>query len=86
MVGLKPLTPHKLRHSKAMHLLRADVNLHYICDFLGHANVETTEAYYAKADSEMKRKAFEKANLELPAEGQTSWQRNNSLMAWLQSL
>ena len=40
-----------------MHLLRADVDLHYIRDFLGHVQIETTEVY-ARADAEMKRKAL----------------------------
>lgn len=85
LVGQKPITPHIIRHSKAMHLLRANVNLNYIRDFLGHVNVETTEVY-ARADTEMKRKALEKANLDLPVENQTTWQRNQNLMSWLQSL
>lgn len=53
------MTPHVMRHTKAMHLLRADVDLHYIRDFLGHIDISTTEIY-AKADAEMKRAAFEK--------------------------
>ena len=83
--GNATVTPHIIRHSKAMHLLRADVDLNYIRDFLGHVNVETTEVY-AKADAEMKRKALEKANIDVPLENQTSWQKNENLMAWLQSL
>jgi site-specific recombinase XerD len=79
------ITPHVIRHSKAMHLLRADVDLNYIRDFLGHVNTSTTEVY-AKADAEMKRKALEKANFDVPLEKQTTWQKNESLMAWLQSL
>lgn len=83
--GQKGVTPHVIRHSKAMHLLRADVDLHYIRDFLGHVQIETTEVY-ARADAEMKRKALETANLDLPAESQTSWQKDQSLLSWLQSL
>ena len=79
------ITPHIIRHSKAMHLLRANVDLNYIRDFLGHVSTETTEVY-AKADAEMKRKALAKAQLDLPVENQTSWQKNESLMSWLQSL
>lgn len=83
--GRKQITPHIMRHSKAMHLLRADVDLHYIRDFLGHVNIETTEVY-ARADSEMQRKALEKANPDLSIGKETSWQKNDDLMAWLQSL
>lgn len=83
--GKKGITPHVIRHSKAMHLLRADVDLHYIRDFLGHAQIETTEVY-ARADVEMKRKALEAAHLDLPVETQTSWQKDQSLLSWLQSL
>ncbi len=49
---------HMLRHSKAMHLLQAGVNLIYIRDFLGHVDLKTTEVY-AKTDTETKRKAIE---------------------------
>ena len=79
------ITPHIIRHSKAMHLLRANVDLHYIRDFLGHVNTATTEVY-AKADAEMKRKALEKVHFDAPLENQTTWQKNENLMAWLQSL
>ena len=51
---------HMLRHSKAVHLLQAGVNLIYIRDFLGHSDIKTTEIY-ARADSELKRKALENA-------------------------
>lgn len=79
------ITPHVFRHSKAMHLLRADVDLHYIRDFLGHVQIETTEVY-ARADAEMKRKALEAAQLDLPVQDQTSWQKDQSLLSWLKSL
>ena len=55
------LSPHCLRHSKAMHLLQGGVNLVYIRDLLGHADLRTTEIY-ARAESEAKRKALEKAS------------------------
>ena len=43
-----------------MHLLKAEVNVIYIRDLLGHADVSTTEIY-ARADAEAKRKAIESA-------------------------
>src|ERR1700754_4869614 len=51
---------HSLRHSKAMHLLQAGVNLAYIRDILGHVSVTTTEVY-ARVDSRKKREAIESA-------------------------
>jgi integrase/recombinase XerD len=40
-----PVTPHTLRRSRAMHPVQAGVNLIYIRDLLGHADVSTTEIY-----------------------------------------
>ena len=51
-VGIKDIseeiTPHWLRHSKAMHLLQSGVNLVYIRDLLVHSDISTTEIYYGK--------------------------------------
>jgi len=52
--------PHLFRHSCAMSLYRSGVHLTLISEWLGHANFETT-LVYAKADTEIKRKAIEKA-------------------------
>ena len=53
------VTPHCFRHTKAMNLLQAGVNLIYIRDLLGHVDLSTTEIY-ARTDTELKRKALEK--------------------------
>lgn len=83
--GLIPekLSPHCLRHSKAMHLLQADVNLIYIRDLLGHTSVKTTEIY-ARADSAAKRLALEKAGPSKNAVQFPSWAEDAGLMDWLQ--
>lgn len=78
------VTPHMFRHTKAMHLLQANVNLVYIRDFLGHVNVATTEIY-ARADSEMKRAALEKAYMEVVTDDIPVWSEDNDLMSWLQN-
>jgi site-specific recombinase XerD len=79
------ISPHVLRHSKAMHLLQSGVNLIYIRDLLGHVNVQTTEVY-AKADSNMKRKALEEAYADVVSNELPEWQRNADLLEWLQNL
>lgn len=76
---------HMLRHSKAMHLLQAGVNLIYIRDFLGHANAATTEVY-AKADTELKRKAIAAAAPAVVNDDLPEWNKDQGLMDWLTSL
>jgi len=79
------VTPHVLRHAKAMHLIQSGVNLIYIRDFLGHVDCSTTEIY-ARADSEMKRKAIENAYIDLVPDIIPRWQEDGDLMNWLNSL
>ena len=76
---------HSLRHSKAMHLLQANVPLIYIRDFLGHASVTTTEIY-ARADSKQKREAIENAYAEILPEESPIWINNENLLDWLKNL
>lgn len=73
---------HVLRHSKAMHLLQAGVNLVYIRDILGHVSVQTTEIY-ARADSRAKREAIEKAYKSVAPQGEPVWLSNDNLLDWL---
>ena len=84
--GLIPevISPHCLRHSKAMHLLQNGVNLVYIRDLLGHTDLRTTEIY-ARAESEAKRKALEKASPISCTTSYPSWVEDDDLLTWLQS-
>jgi site-specific recombinase XerD len=50
------VSPHVLRHSKAVHMLQSGVNLIYIRDFLGHSDITTTQIY-ARVDTETRRRA-----------------------------
>ena len=76
---------HMFRHSKAMHLLQAGVNLIYIRDFLGHVDLKTTEIY-ARADTETKRKAIENAYPDLIDSNLPDWSKDQALLAWLSEL
>jgi site-specific recombinase XerD len=78
---------HVLRHSKAMHLLQAGVNLVYIRDILGHVSIQTTDVY-ARADSKQKREALEKAYLDVIPETdrEKPWEKNGPLLEWLKGL
>jgi integrase/recombinase XerD len=78
------LSCHCLRHSLAMHLLQAGVNLVYIRDILGHESVQVTEVY-AKTDSKLKREAIERAYTDTTPKVAPSWLANNDLLVWLKS-
>lgn len=81
----KKISPHKFRHSKAMHLLQSGVNLIYIRDFLGHVDISTTEIY-AKYDTETKRKAIENAYPDLIQKDVPNWHKDADLLQWLNTL
>lgn len=79
------ISPHILRHSKAMHLLQAGYNMIVIRDWLGHVSVKTTEIY-ARLDVNAQRAILEKAfpikeKIEYP-----DWSKDKNLMDFLKNL
>ena len=82
----KRLHPHCIRHSTALHLLRAGVDLSTIAQWLGHASLNTTNRYIA-LDLETKREALAKAKpLLRNGKKAGSWKRDPDLIAWLDAL
>lgn len=78
------ISPHTFRHTKAMHLLQADVPLVTIKDVLGHADVAST-AIYVESDLEMKRNALDRVGTPSTVLPKTR-PLPTDLLAWLESL
>lgn len=49
-----------LRHSRAVHWLKAGIDIVYLRDLMGHVSIQTTELY-AKVDSKAKQDAIKNA-------------------------
>lgn len=79
----RKVSPHTLRHTTAMHLLQAGVDITVIALWLGHESPTTTHGYI-EADLEMKKRALDK--LVEPARKKVRFEPSNDLLAFLDGL
>ena len=76
---------HGFRHSKAMHMLAAGINIVYIRDFLGHEDISTT-MIYSRADNRLKNEAINKLAPKVTDETAfPDWTKDQDLLSFLNS-
>jgi integrase/recombinase XerD len=79
----KNVTPHVLRHSAAMALLHAGVDITVIALWLGHESVTTTQIYL-QADMALKQQALDRTTPPATAPGR--YRPPDQLLAFLEAL
>jgi site-specific recombinase XerD len=82
-LAAKHVTAHTLRHSAAMRLLRAGVDITVIALWLGHESLTSTQAYI-HADMQQKQEAIEKTAP--PGSKQKRYQPPDQLLEFLENL
>jgi integrase/recombinase XerD len=79
------VTPHTFRHTTAMHLLQAGVEVNVIRSWLGHVSIATTNRYI-EIDLAMKAKALETCEVGQAERPTARWRSDPDILAWLESL
>lgn len=79
------ITPHVFRHSTAVHLLEAGVEVNVIRGWLGHVSLDTTNRY-AEITLRMKEEALKICEPPVVGSNQPAWHKDADLMTWLSSL
>ena len=79
------ISPHTIRHTTAVHLLRAGVDINTIRAWLGHVSLDTTHIY-AEVDLEMKAKALACLDVTNVPEAVRLRPNSASLMAFMRGL
>src|SRR5215467_10137796 len=82
------VSPHTFRHTAAVHLLEAGVEVNVIRGWLGHADLATTN-HYAEINTKTKLAALQAAEPhDVTAGSRTNpiWRSDQSLLNWLASL
>jgi integrase/recombinase XerD len=83
----KNIHPHSLRHSTAVHLLKAGVDIATVSQWLGHSGLNVTMRY-ARADIDMKRQALKQIfpDVASSANDKTIIGHGGGLVDWLRRL
>ena len=84
-LGDKRVTPHTVRHSAAVHLLAAGVDITVIRSWMGHAHLDTTNLY-AEANLETKRQALDRLDARARPKKSPLWKQDDDILSWLDSL
>ncbi|MGO9079073.1 MAG: tyrosine-type recombinase/integrase [Streptosporangiaceae bacterium] len=82
------ISPRTFRHTAAVHLLEAGVEINVIRGWLGHADLTTTNRY-AEITTKTKQEALRAVEPPGTSEGsriKPIWQTDESLLNWLASL
>jgi site-specific recombinase XerD len=83
------VTPHVFRHTTAVHLLEAGVEVNVVRGWLGHVSLDTTHRY-AEITVKAKQAALEACEPPLDASAsslrRSVWRNDHTLLAWLDSL
>lgn len=85
--GRRPISPHTLRHTTAVHLLESGVEVNVIRGWLGHVSLDTTNRY---AEINLRTKEAALHACEPPVAGEDRpraiWRDDAALLEWLNSL
>ena len=82
------VSPHTFRHTAAVHLLEAGVEVNVIRGWLGHADLTTTNRY-AEINTKAKIEALRHTEPPGASEGSRThpvWRSDETLLNWLSSL
>ena len=79
----KPVSPHTIRHTTAIHLLQSGADTTVVAMWLGHESIETTHAYVT-ATLELKEKALQA--VQPPSGGNFRFRPSGKLLDFLKSL
>lgn len=85
-IATKRVSPHTIRHTTAVHLLNAGVDINVIRAWLGHVDMRTTNIY-SEINLATKRKAIEMCAPRSDANGKPpTWKQSPDILAWLEAM